>query len=241
MPNRVSKCWICGGNGNSGEHKIKKSDLKQQYSEISPQKPIFHRVNGIVKRPIRSFKSEAFKYPKSICAACNGTLTQPYDYAWGKLSKFLYTNSKKIQHNNVINLKDIYGLDFYENMKGVQLFFAKQFGCKIIESEFDFDLSRIRNAVCKNSEIPSFYLKLRRSDNGKSAKYSAVSDIEVNKSASGELKCIHFFYTIGAFSIDILYCADSKGVNLKNYFVPSGVGKQLNLGRANYIQEYVKS
>ena len=241
MPNRVSKCWICGANANSGEHKIKKSDLKQQYSQINPKKPIFHRVNGVEKRPIGSFKAEAFKYQKSTCATCNGALTQPYDYAWERLSNFLYTNAKKYQHNNVVDLKDVYEIDLYENIKGVQLFFAKQFGCKIIESEFDFDLSEIRNAVCKNLEIPLLYLKLRRSDNGKSVTYNAVSDIEVCKLASGELKYIHFFYTIGTFSVDILYCADSKGVNLKGYFVPSGVGKQLNLGQANYIQGYVKS
>lgn len=226
MSRKHSKCWICGVDSNSREHKIKQSDLKHLYPAVSQTKPVLHRTNGIRKRPIGSHKADGLKYPKSICAICNGALTQPYDYAWETLSDFLFTHSKKIHNNNVVDLVDVYSLDLQENIKNVQLFFAKLFGCKLIESEFDFDLSEIGNAIRTNTEIPPLYLKLRRSDNGKSESYSAVSNIEVRKSASGELEYIHFFYTVGTFSIDILYCTVPNEFDLKDYFLPSTVKKK---------------
>lgn len=233
-----SKCWICGDEPNSREHKIKKSDFKYQSPEVTQTKPIFHRKNGIKKRSIGSLDALALKYPKSICAVCNGSLTQPYDHAWAKLSGFLHTHSQEIESNNSLDIASVYETDLQENIKNIQLFFAKQFGCKLIESEIDFDLSEIGNAILANTEVPALYLKLRRSDNGKSATYCAVSDVAVSKSASSKLEYIHFFYTVGTFSVDILYCTNPDEFDLKDYFLPCTVGKQLSIGRANYTQTY---
>ncbi len=234
-----SKCWICGDDEpNSREHKIKKSDLKYLYPEATQTKPIFHRINGIRKRAIGSLNASALKYPKSICAACNGSLTQPYDHAWTKLSGFLHTHSQEIEKNNSLDIASVFQTDLQENIKNIQLYFAKQFGCKLIESEIDFDLSEIRNAILASTEVPSLYLKLRRSDNGKSATYGAVSNVEVSKPANCKLEYIHFFYTVGTFSIDILYCTDPNEFDLKDYFLPCSVEKQLSIGTANYSQKY---
>jgi len=111
-----SKCWICGDDEpNSREHKIKKSDLKYLYPEATQTKPIFHRINGIRKRAIGSLNASALKYPKSICAACNGSLTQPYDHAWTKLSGFLHTHSQEIEKNNSLDIASVFQTDLQEN------------------------------------------------------------------------------------------------------------------------------
>ena len=101
-----------------------------------------------------------------------------------------------------------------ENIKKVQLFFAKQFGCKLIQSGFDFDLSKIGNAKSTiRTQFPSLHLKLCCSDNGKSGAYSAVSSIEVSKSASGELE-VHPFSLYDWALFQSTYCIAQNPMNL---------------------------
>jgi hypothetical protein len=227
---QLLNCWICGAKANSGEHKIKKSDLKVQYPEVSQKQPIYHKVNDDVKRPIGSIKAEGFKYPKSICSSCNGAKTQSHDLSWEKLSNFLSSHTTEIQGENVIDLTDVFESNLNENILNIQLYFAKLFGCKIVESGREFDLAEMSNAIRSNSEIPSLYIKLRYSENGKSKSYIASSDFEALIFDNGEFGYIHFYYTIGVFTVEILYCSVPEELDMKNYFLPSTVVNKLFLG-----------
>ncbi len=241
MSEQERNCWVCGNKANSREHKIKKSDLKTQYPKVSQRLPLYHRVNGVIKRPIGSTNADAFKYPKSICAICNGALTQPHDGSWEKLSEFMSNHSTEIKNRKTIDLTTVFERDLNINLINIQLFFAKQFGCKIVESDFEFDLTEIGKSIRLNKEVQSLYIKLRCSDNGKSESYTANSDIEVKRLKNGALGYIHFFYTFGAFTVDILHSTVPKELDLTNYFLPCTVVNKLYLGTVNYSQNYVES
>ncbi len=230
MSEQELNCWICGGKPNSREHKIKKSDLKIQYPNVSQFQPVFHRVNGANKRSIGSTQANAFKYPKSICSNCNGALTQPHDCSWEKLSNFMSNHAIEIQNSNTIELATVFERELKENVINIQLFFAKQFGCKITESELEFDLTEIGKSIRLHTEIASLYIKIRCSDNGKSKSYTAASDIEACKLKDGSLLYIHFFYTFGNFTVDILYCTAPEEFYLTDYFLPCTVVNKINLG-----------
>lgn len=82
-------CWICGDIADSGEHIIKKSDLKLLDNNISQQNKMLKSSNGLIeKNGIGSIKSDRFHFKSKICSTCNNERTQADDKAWEKLSLF---------------------------------------------------------------------------------------------------------------------------------------------------------
>lgn len=220
----MNKCWICNELADSGEHKIKKSDLKNCMSDsVSQKNPIYHRRNGNIKRPIGSLNSNAFKYNKSICANCNGTLTQPYDYSWSQLSN--YISNKKLNSNSEVDLNLVFHSNVGKNLVNIQLFFAKQFGCKVIESRLwvEFDLTETAEVIKNGNSHPNIYLKVRQSNNGKTDRYCAVSDIEILRTKEGDIRYVHFFYTIGKYTVDVLYSENTENLVLDGYIQPNNL------------------
>ncbi len=233
----MSDCWICGAHADSGEHMIKKTDLQRAVSGTVNQKtPIYHRVSGIKKRPIGSLKAEALKFEKSICATCNGALTQPHDYSWDILSSFLAGNVVEVGEE--IDLTTVYGEKIEEHVLNVHLFFCKIFGCAVQDAQLKLDLSNLANSILTQSYCPDLYIKIRRSDNGKSTSYCALSDIQVFTLKDGTMKYAHLFYTVGNYSVDIVYSTDTTELDLTDYFKPNGAISKLTMGAVEYNQEY---
>src|SRR5579871_744854 len=84
-------CWICRASpANSGEHRLKASDIRARLPGLGRDNHVFLQRGRATNDPIISAKARILKYPKSLCTSCNDALTQPYDDAWEKLSKYLY-------------------------------------------------------------------------------------------------------------------------------------------------------
>lgn len=233
----MSDCWICGAQADSGEHMIKKTDLQRAVSGAVNQKsPIYHRVSGIKKRPIGSLKAEALKFEKSICATCNGSLTQPHDYSWNILSSYLAENV--IEVGKEIDLTNVFEGDIEENVLNVHLFFCKIFGCAVLDAKLELDLSNLANSIRTQSCCSDLYIKIRRSNNGKSSSYCALSDLQVFTLEGGSMKYVHLFYTVGNYSVDIVYSTDIAGLDLTDYFKPNGAIAKVVIGSVEYNQEY---
>ncbi len=87
------KCWICGKNAESREHKIKKSDIVSIYG-----KGAYKNDNEIVlikdnkERNIPSDNSKLVKYNKILCNYCNNTRTQPFDIAYSTFIDYINKN-----------------------------------------------------------------------------------------------------------------------------------------------------
>ncbi|EMK3395968.1 hypothetical protein V8065_004626 [Vibrio parahaemolyticus] len=216
---------------------IKKTDLQRAVSGAVNQKtPIYHRVSGTQKRPIGSLKAEALKFEKSICATCNGALTQPHDYSWDIFSSYLAGNVVEV--GKEIDLTKVYGEKIEEHMLNVHLFFCKIFGCAAQDAQLKLDLSNLANSIITQSCCPDLYIKIRRSDNGKSSSYCALSDIQVFTIKDGTMKYAHLFYTVGNYSVDIVYSTDTTELDLTDYFKPKGAISKVMMGSVEYNQEY---
>ncbi|ARD22788.1 hypothetical protein [Shewanella japonica] len=233
----MTKCWICNAQANSGEHRIKKSDLKLSMSgKPSQTSPIYHRSNGENKRPIGSLKAEALKFNKSICANCNGSLSQPYDYSWDILSTYLSTAS--FNTGEELELNKVFGNDSDANLINVHLFFAKIFGCAVSESGFSLDLEILAECIKTNMYCPHLYLKIRNSENGKTDSYCALSDIQVSRDESGKLQYAHIYYTVGKYTVDIVYSDNIVDLDLVEFFQPNNTSQKIIIGGAEYTQGY---
>ncbi len=232
------KCWICGNEANSGEHHIKKSDLKLLYPSASQKSPIYSRRNGVLKNKIGSIKSKSFMFDSLICKECNNAKTQDYDRAWETLSNYLHENWMKVKEKGFINLYDIFGNDYMNSMILVQLFFTKIFGCKISESSAPILLNSFSESILNKQEHPNLYISIRDSEITAKGNYSAVSDIEIY-TKNEKIIYAHLFYTVGNVTVDILYCLDMNILDLNGAKVPSSMKNILNLSSLNYDQEYI--
>jgi len=133
------KCWICGQEGNTGEHMIKASDLRSYFGNISQKNPIFFHTKEKKNIPVGSLKSKRFKFDSLICNNCNSSLTQPYDQAWEQLSAYLRSNWPDLLKSRKVNLTKIFPGSVHRSMLFVHLYFLKIFGCKIVESGAPID------------------------------------------------------------------------------------------------------
>lgn len=232
------KCWICRTEATSGEHHIKKSDLKMLYPSVCQKRPIYHIRNGILKKEIGSIRSKSFMFDSLICSECNNARTQDYDKAWEKLSKYLYQNWIIIKINGFIDLYDVFGDNYIVNMLFVQLYFAKIFGCKIKESSSPIDLELFSKSILNAKEHPYLYISIRDSVEIKKGNRAVLSDIEIY---TGNEKIIyaHLFYTVGSVTVDMIYCPDTSMIDLNGAEKPSVMKKILNLSRLNYDQKYI--
>jgi 5-methylcytosine-specific restriction endonuclease McrA len=91
------KCWICGNDADSGEHRIKKSDLITLHG-----KGPYKAGNSLVmikdgkQIPIQGPNSKYLKYTQNLCEECNNSTTQKYDIAYSKFVTHLNTNENEI-------------------------------------------------------------------------------------------------------------------------------------------------
>ena len=213
------KCWICGNEANSGEHKIKKSDLIQVFKEVTQKNPLDSTKNGKLQKNIGSLNSKKLKY-YSICAKCNNERSQEFDKSWEKLSAYLYENNKQILKNNQINILDIFPNNTREEMKNIQLYFSKIFGCEIKEHNVPIDLSKFSESILHKIEHPYIYYSFRDSHIDVPTDYCAISNIQISKT-NDTLIYAHMYYTVGAITVDLIYCENKELIDLNGAIKPS--------------------
>jgi hypothetical protein len=150
-------CWICGTPSTTGEHIIKKTDLKLEFGRVTQQEPLyFHRGDDKSKR-FGSFDAKVLKSP--LCAECNNSSTQPHDRAWEKLSTFLRT--RKLEQRTITRVSDIFPDSPTQQMLNVHLYFVKLFGCRIVEPGGPpIDSRAFSNAILNGTAHPHLYLRL---------------------------------------------------------------------------------
>lgn len=132
----MSLCWICNSPADSAEHKFKKTDLIRLHGK-GPYKgdnALFHFKDFLSK--IRGSKAEIVKYDKSLCQNCNNYFSQPFDYAYEKFISWVFENEENVIRRRIINFFHIYGEDFTDAQRNLYKYFAKSFGCKLVEENY---------------------------------------------------------------------------------------------------------
>ena len=72
-----NRCWWCGETNNlTGEHKFKKSDIKNALSSLEGD--LLHQFDGKITT-LQSESSKRLKFSKVLCATCNNQTSQPFE------------------------------------------------------------------------------------------------------------------------------------------------------------------
>jgi hypothetical protein len=106
-------CWICRENpANSGEHRIKASDVRAVAPDLSQANPVFGQERPgpghLTNVPIGSAKSHNLQFKDSICRPRNSTRTQPYDDAWKELASYLRSHWPRIARAGRFDLSSVF-------------------------------------------------------------------------------------------------------------------------------------
>jgi len=140
------KCWICGSEANSEEHKFKSSDLRRHYGKKYTNTNMSY-VQGDKISAIDSYKSKELKFTKVIYVDCNNNKTKPHDNAYDKFAKYILSNYEKLLKEKQINFVDIYQNDWKEEKANLYRYYAKHAGCKIVTGDYPYELQNLADFI----------------------------------------------------------------------------------------------
>src|ERR1019366_6324802 len=122
----MKNCWICGKFSQTGEHRIKKSDLVERFGKgpyRGTDAPV-HIKSGRI-RDIQGPASALVKYDKNLCANCNNTFTQAFDKAYEGFIAWIAKNKSEVIKRRVIDFEVVYGSDWETKQRNLFRYFAK--------------------------------------------------------------------------------------------------------------------
>ncbi|MCB1550981.1 MAG: hypothetical protein KDJ26_03155 [Alphaproteobacteria bacterium] len=133
---------------------MKASDLKAIFAS---SKAFLHTIDK-KNVPIQSTKkSDLLKFKKVICAKCNNSATQEFDYAWEEFSDYFRNNLIQFDGKKIKKAK-IFPLNSRDNMKYVHLYWLKILGCYLASNYSEFDLEEIRGSLNRKKYNKKFFL-----------------------------------------------------------------------------------
>ena len=221
------ECWICGSEGNTGEHLIKASDLRSHFKDISEEYPVYHHSDDKKNVKIKSIKSKKLKSDALICANCNNNLSQPYDKAWETLSGYLRENWKKSLNQGTIPLNEIFPGEIEQSMLNIQLFFVKLFGCRIIEYEIPIDIKSFSKSFLQKEMHKNIFISIGQRRGKKNIKVAGMTPI-YSVNFDGIPIQANWFYIIDELAVNIIYDTQRKNKKLlRKCWTPRNHGNKL--------------
>lgn len=129
------RCWWCGDEADSREHKWKKSELSAIYGPAGSEKyPLIWVEDGSHTKIIQGPDSAILKFEKSLCQNCNNSRSQPFDRAYDHWVGYLEANYDQIIESGLVDLRDIVDQADYEEFKlNLAKYFAKHIGCRLAD------------------------------------------------------------------------------------------------------------
>jgi hypothetical protein len=221
----MTRCWICGGDADSWEHRQKASDIKmfnrlveREYASKGVSVPA-----GLIKDP----NDRAFKFNSRICEPCNNRRTQPYDQAWEKLSRHMAMRIPEYRPGEAVDVRAVFGKHVEREMLRVHLYFVKMFGGHIADLGVPIDLGKL--AECLREGVPHPNIHLRLAYAPENANYIGDRNgIETVVFAKG-LAAI-WMYSVRRIGMTVFYeDAGAYAKPLKDYFHPGTGVKSLEI------------
>jgi hypothetical protein len=202
-----AKCWICGAtDAKSGEHMIKKSDLRDVLGNPSQAAPFYFHKPGLEGKPVGSLKADILKSAAPMCAYCNNTRTQPHDFAWETMSGWFTSRPKSVKKEGIVRGNKIFTYKTRHKMRRVHLFFLKTLGCVIVEGgdQAPIDIVPFSKAIMKGGTHPEVYLQFCCGDGTVGRHFDCI-----------RLETGHVFavlaYRIKLLTVTILYAQSGGG------------------------------
>jgi hypothetical protein len=226
----VSECWICGALAGSGEHIIKRSDMKSVFGIVNQNNPIyFHdgrRRNKIVQR----IDFRALKYSKVICSKCNNERTQSHDKTWERLSEYFRCRTPPVKNGTLIRLSDVFPGAVRLSMLEVYLYFLKLFGCLIAENNIPLNLAEFSRALMQGIFHPNVYLAFWVSHKKTSHSQVGRTHVEAITINNSYVVYATWCYVLEHITVNIIYSEPTEfRKGLSHAWHPSNVGKRVRV------------
>lgn len=205
-----SACWICGAEADSREHILKHSDLRAHFP--GSRRLYVYRNN---KRPrfAQGTNDPLLKYGRTLCRACNSTLTQPHDRAWAALSDFLRSRERQLHAGDRIDLTGVFPFRTRRHLLWLHLYFVKLFGCLAVESGAPVDVPSMARAIRSGTAHPKVWLRFRPAVVLAEPFMVGRSRLETNM-RDGRMVHAAWTYELGFVALDVVFL--EPGENPKN-------------------------
>jgi hypothetical protein len=205
------RCWICGGDATTGEHKTKRSDLRSVFGVPTQNDPLYLHDAARRNRWIGSLDAKLLKSPGRICPYCNNTRTQPHDRAWEKLSAALRTWTPSLAPKCVVRTNRVFPYDTSREMLNVHLYFVKLFGCHIAGNGIPLDISSFADAIMRGRAHPCVYLNFGCGRMFAGKPMTGMSDMWLAPVSSGNFSTFAtWFYDVESVGINVMFAADGE-------------------------------
>lgn len=207
MAAAMKKCWICGDVATTGEHKSKRSDLRDVFGAPTQAAPLFYHDGRVKNRRVGSLDAKVLKSPARLCANCNNSRTQPYDFAWENLSGALRTRRPALAAGMSVRANSIFPYDTARCMRDVHLYFVKLFGCHIEALDMALDIKGFSEAILNDTPHPNVYLKFgvnKGSVTGSSDVWLSVPPAGASSSFAT------WYYWVDKLAVNVMFARDSE-------------------------------
>jgi hypothetical protein len=195
-------CWICGDPGTTGEHGVKRSDLKALYPDVSQQTPLYlHLPDGGITR-IQGLNSDALKLASKLCPTCNNTRTQPHDRAWETLAQRL--RQPEVRAGHVIRLSEAFSALGPNAPVDLQLYFAKLTGCLAQEGGIPIDIAELADAIKTGRPCPDLYLRFGKSPPDKEVVGIVGAEV-IRDDATRKVVGMSWYYNLGLVLVHVIH------------------------------------
>lgn len=223
------KCWICGEDGNTGEHLVKASDLRSHFGNVSQEMPLYFHTSKKRNIPVGSLKSKRLKSKGLICNNCNSALTQPYDKAWESLSLYLRSNWDQLHKAGKVNLAKVFPGSVKESMLYVHLYFVKIFGCSIVESGAPINIQAFSQSLLNIEAHKDIFIAFGPCLGEVDHNFAGATPIN-SVDIDGISAFATWLYMVENIAVNIVFAQKYKAPGvMKNTWHPSSVQKILKL------------
>lgn len=218
-------CWICGDNADSGEHRVKASDIRRFFGKVSPETPVFLHSDTHRNVRIHSARSNKLKTSKVICCRCNDTRTAEYDNAWDALRNELINSWNTVKKTRRFKLQSAFPGAVGRQSVNFHLFFVKLFGCRIADENMPIDLSEFSRSIMEDRPHPNVYLSFNmRNVASKSGLYLGPSEVHA-KEYAGVCEAATWYYSIGEIDVQVSWFREKPVRNIPYAWHPDRGGK----------------
>jgi len=223
------KCWICGDDATTGEHLTKASDLKALFGTVSQKQPLYlHRTNGQRVKVNSIRKSDELKSNALLCPQCNNARTAPFDKAWEALSLYLRTKGRVcLTKSNPLRLENVFPGETKAQMLNVHLYFAKLFGCRIVEADIPIEIGAFSDAIMNVKAHPELYISIGYSDGLQTGNTEIQSE-----NIRGKCAFATWFYIVGPIAVNVMYAKPNESrKGLLRAWHPGSIKKRIKLAK----------
>jgi len=231
------KCWICGSDAHTREHRTKASDVRALFGSVSQHAPLYLHIGDRKNIKIQSVNSDKLKFETRLCGECNNARTQPHDKAWQRLSEYLRNRRPSIKPGMLVDLSAAFPGTVGKSMLAIHLYFLKVFGCLAGDSAAPMPLKDFAKAIMGTTPHPWVHIAFAAQREPPLRKATAISPMHVvqmeQAGAAPKPVFASWVYHLNGLNAVVMYADPSAPApsGLRSYWHPTTVTKHLRIAK----------